>query len=112
MNNLEFHCNGFKSAEKPPLLFFSEDPLPLMQNCTFVELHAQQVILGKDEGTTIHRLPHGLDGLLLDHDARLLTLWLTPDAQAASAVVLIQIHLHPQHIHRIRPLLNLFIPAT
>lgn len=86
MDVFELACGGMQMSRQPLRVLLSEDPLPLMQNCCFVELELGRLTLALDEGSRMVRLPNGLEAVFLDTRNDLLTLWLTPDAQRESGV--------------------------
>ena len=110
MKTLEFTCGGLHTGE-PPHIILSEDPFPLTQNCCFVELTPQQLILGLDDGSRILRFAAGLDAVFLDSQNGLLTLWPTPEVRQSSGISLIQIRLNAQQAGRLKPLVGAFVPS-
>ena len=110
MKTLEFTCGGLHTGE-PPHIILSEDPMPLTQNCCFVELTPHQFILGVDEGSRILRFAAGLDAVFLDSQNGLLTLWSTPEVRRTGGISLIQIRLNAQQTGRLEPLIGAFVPS-
>lgn len=84
MDIFELTCGGMQISPQLLRVLLSEDPLPLVQNCCFVELALGQITIALDEGCRVVRLPNGLEAAFLDTRDDLLTLWLTPDAQRES----------------------------
>ena len=76
---------------QPLRVLLSEDPLPLVQNCCFVELGLGRITIALDDGCRIVRLPNGLEAVFLERRNDLLMLWLTPDARRESGVGLVQV---------------------
>lgn len=101
MDVFEFTCRGVQINQQSLRVLLSEDPLPLEQNCCFVELALERLTLAPDDGNLIVHLSDGLDAVFLDTHNGLLTLWLTPDAQRESGVGLVQIRLQPQQVGRL-----------
>lgn len=106
MDVFELACGGMQMSRQPLRVLLSEDPLPLMQNCCFVELELGQLTLALDEGSRMVRLPNGLEAVFLDTRNDLLTLWLTPDAQRESGV-----WLNAQQSERIGAVIRAFAAA-
>ena len=98
MDIFELTCGGMQICPQPLRVLLSEDPLPLVQNCCFVELALGQITIALDDGCRILRLRNGLEAAFLDRHNGLLTLWLTPDAQRESGVGVVQIRLQPQQV--------------
>lgn len=101
MDIFELTCGGMQIGSQPLRVLLSEDPLPLVQNCCFVELALGQITIALDDGSLIVHLSDGLDAVFLDTRNALLMLWLTPDAQRESGVGVVQIRLQPQQVGRL-----------
>ena len=101
MDVFELACGGMQMSRQPLRVLLSEDPLPLVQNCCFVELALGQITIALDDGSLIVHLSDGLDAVFLDTRNALLMLWLTPDAQRESGVELVQVWLNPQQSERV-----------
>ena len=111
MDVFELACGGMQMSRQPLRVLLSEDPLPLMQNCCFVELELGRLTLALDEGSRMVRLPNGLEAVFLDTRNDLLTRWLTPDAQRESGVGLVQVWLDAQQSERIGAVIRAFAAA-
>ena len=111
MDVFELACGGMQMSRQPLRVLLSEDPLPLMQNCCFVELELRRLTLALDEGSRMVRLPNGLEAVFLDTRNDLLTLWLTPDAQRESGGGLVQVWLNAQQSERIGMVIGAFAAA-
>lgn len=110
MDVFEFTCRGVQINRQPLRVLLSEDPLPLEQNCCFVELTLGRLTLAPDDGSRIVHLSDGLATFLDTHNG-LLTLWLTPDAQRESGGGLVQIRLQPQQVERLGAVVYAFAAA-
>lgn len=101
MDVFELTCGGMQIDPQPLRVLLSEDPLPLVQNCCFVELALGRITIALDDGCRIVRLRNGLEAVFLDRRNDLLMLWLTPDAQCESGVGLAQVWLNPRQSARV-----------
>lgn len=111
MDIFAFTCRGLQINRQPLRMLLSEDPLPLEQNCCFVELALGRLTLAPDDGSRIVHLLDGLDAVFLDTHNGLLTLWLTPDVQHESRIGLVQIRLQPQQAERLGAVVYAFAAA-